>query len=40
MLTLLVLPALYAFFPGIASRARPELDIVSTPAANMDRAAA
>jgi cobalt-zinc-cadmium resistance protein CzcA len=29
MLTLLVLPALYAFFPGVAPRAQPEFDLAS-----------
>jgi cobalt-zinc-cadmium resistance protein CzcA len=33
LLTLVVLPALYAFVPGVASRARPEPDRASTPAA-------
>ena len=41
MLTLLVLPALYAFFSGVASRARAVPDLASTPPTigDMDQAA-
>ena len=41
MLTLLVLPALYAFFPGVAPRAQPEPELASAPAAvdNLNQAA-